>query len=515
MTTSNPSPTSSDPSSVPGLIRSIAHRLAGDEVSLPIEGHLAPFTGATGWLNSEPLTPEGLRGRVVLVDFWTYTCINWLRTLPYRRAWAAKYADAGLTIVGVHTPEFGFEKDRDNIVAAGRRSTRSSIRSRSTAITASGAPSTTISGRRSTLPTPRDGIRYHHFGEGEYAMTEMVIQQLLLDAGAQGLGQDLVDVDPQGLEVAADWRTLQSPETYAGYRQATGFAQEDVARFDESVAYTLPARLRLNDWALAGQWTVAGHASVANAPGARIAFQFHARDVNLVMGPATRGTSIPFRVFLDGQPAGNAVGTRRGRRWHRDRRRAADVPADPPAGRDRRAPVRDRVPRRRCRGLLLHVRLRRSPGRPTPAAYPPSMFRMAVGHSDDVDLVERAGDGLRGVRRRSRGRDPDGRPPDERLGGRPPVRDRSRCAPATRGSSSPVRAAPARCPPSWASARTPWHSRSSRRTRSTSSSGSGATLSADPLAAARRAVDGGHRQDTTSRHGCASWCRRSVAWRRA
>ena len=102
---------------MPGLIRSIAHRLAGDEVSLPIEGHLAPFTGATGWLNSEPLTPEGLRGRVVLVDFWTYTCINWLRTLPYRRAWAAKYADAGLTIVGVHTPEFGFEKDRDNIVA--------------------------------------------------------------------------------------------------------------------------------------------------------------------------------------------------------------------------------------------------------------------------------------------------------------------------------------------------------------------------------------------------------------
>ena len=308
MTTSNPSPTSSDPSSVPGLIRSIAHRLAGDEVSLPIEGHLAPFTGATGWLNSEPLTPEGLRGRVVLVDFWTYTCINWLRTLPYRRAWAAKYADAGLTIVGVHTPEFGFEKDRDNIVAqAGIDKVEYPI-----AIDSDYGVWRAFDNHfwpAIYLADAEGRIRYHHFGEGEYAMTEMVIQQLLLDAGAQGLGQDLVDVDPQGLEVAADWRTLQSPETYTGYRQATGFAQEDVARFDESVAYTLPPRLRLNDWALAGQWTVAGHASVANAPGARIAFQFHARDVNLVMGPATRGTSIPFRVFLDGQPAGNAVGT--------------------------------------------------------------------------------------------------------------------------------------------------------------------------------------------------------------
>jgi thiol-disulfide isomerase/thioredoxin len=308
MSASNPSPTSSDTSSVPGLIRSIAHRLAGDEAGLPVEGHLAPFTGATGWLNSEPLTPDGLRGRVVLVDFWTYTCINWLRTLPYRRAWAAKYAEAGLTIVGVHTPEFAFEKDRDNIVA----------QSRIDQVEYPIAIDSEYGVWRAFdnhfwpalyLADAEGRIRYHHFGEGEYAMTEMVIQQLLLDAGAQGVGQDLVDVDPQGLEVAADWRTLQSPETYTGYRQATGFAQEDVARFDESVPYTLPTRLALNDWALAGQWTVAGHASVANAPGARIAFQFHARDVNLVMGPPTRGTSIPFRVFLDGQPAGNAVGT--------------------------------------------------------------------------------------------------------------------------------------------------------------------------------------------------------------
>ena len=151
-------------------------------------------------------------------------------------------------------------------------------------------------------------IRFHHFGEGEYAMTEMVIQQLLMDAGVADVDQDLVAVDPVGLEVAADWQTLQSPETYAGYRQASGFAQADVARFDQSHPYTAPARLPLNYWALSGDWTVAGHAAVSTTPGGRIAFQFHARDLNLVMGPASRGASVPFRVYLDGQPAGNVHG---------------------------------------------------------------------------------------------------------------------------------------------------------------------------------------------------------------
>src|SRR5262249_3349231 len=152
-------------------------------------------------------------------------------------------------------------------------------------------------------------IRYHHFGEGEYAMTEMVIQQLLADAGAEGIDPDLVMVEPTGLEVAADWRTLQSPETYTGYRQSTGFAQDDVASFDESGVYHAPGRLHLNTWGLSGSWTVAGHAAISNAVGGRIAFQFHARDVNLVMGPAGSGTSIPFRVLLDGLPATDALGT--------------------------------------------------------------------------------------------------------------------------------------------------------------------------------------------------------------
>ncbi len=292
----------------PGLIRSIAHRLAGEQIDLPIEGQLASFDGATGWLNSEPLTPEGLRGRVVLVDVWTYTCVNWLRTAPYVRAWAAKYADAGLTVIGVHTPEFGFEHDVDNVVAHAR----SLGVEYPIAIDSDYGVWRAFDNHFWPAVYIADGegrIRFHHFGEGEYAMTEMVIQQLLLDGGAHDIDQQLVAVEPRGLEVAADWQTLQTPETYTGYRQASGFAQEDAARFDEPHAYAAPARLPLNYWALSGDWSVAGHAAVAITPGARIAFQFHARDLNLVMGPASKGAAIPFRVFLDGQPAVDALGS--------------------------------------------------------------------------------------------------------------------------------------------------------------------------------------------------------------
>ena len=292
----------------PGLIRSIAHRLAGDPVELPVEGRLASFSGATGWLNSQPLTPESLRGRVVLVDFWTYTCVNWLRTLPYVRAWAAKYTDAGLTIVGVHTPEFGFERNLDNVVAAVRDF---GVQFPVALDNEYGVWQAFANHFWPAvfLADAEGRIRFHHFGEGEYGMTEMVIQQLLVDAGAQGIDQDLVDVDPVGLEVAADWRTLQSPETYTGYRQSTGFAQDEVARFDQPHAYLAPGRLPLNSWALDGTWTVAGHAAVLTEAGGRIAFQFHARDLNLVMGPATQGASIRFRVFLDGQVVTDAHGT--------------------------------------------------------------------------------------------------------------------------------------------------------------------------------------------------------------
>jgi thiol-disulfide isomerase/thioredoxin len=292
----------------PGLVRSIAHRLAGDPAELPIEGRLASFDGAAGWLNSEALTPEGLVGRVVLVDFWTYTCVNWLRTLPYVRAWAAKYRDDGLTVIGVHTPEFGFERDVENIVAQSRRfGVEYPI-----AIDSDYGVWRAFSNHfwpAVYIADAQGRIRHHHFGEGEYAQTEMVIQQLLVDAGAKDLDQALVEVEPRGLEVAADWRTLQSPETYTGYGQSTGFASEGVAAFDEPHIYAAAARLPLNHWDLSGRWTIARHAAIPNDPGGRIAFRFHARDLNLVMGPASKGASIPFRVFLDGQAADAALGS--------------------------------------------------------------------------------------------------------------------------------------------------------------------------------------------------------------
>jgi thiol-disulfide isomerase/thioredoxin len=290
------------------VIRSFAHRLGGDATGLPDEGPLPPFDGATGWLNSESLTPGGLRGRVVLVDIWTYTCINWLRTLPYVRAWDARYRDHGLTIVGVHTPEFGFERDVDNIVAAAR----------AFGVTWPIAIDSDYGVWRALdnhfwpaayVADPEGRIRFHHFGEGEYAMTEMVIQQLLREAGAEPFDDDLVSVEPAGLEVAADWQDVRTPETYTGYRQASGFVQAETAAFDRSYAYQAPAELPLNTWALTGDWTVTAPAARSDSPAARIAFEFQARDLNLVMGPASKGASIPFRILLDGEPAVDAAGT--------------------------------------------------------------------------------------------------------------------------------------------------------------------------------------------------------------
>jgi thiol-disulfide isomerase/thioredoxin len=297
-----PEPAIATPSRAPGLLSSIAHRLSGDMFDLPVEGHLPSFEGATGWLNSPPLTPDGLQGRVVLVDFWTYTCVNWLRTLPYLRAWAAKYAEQGLTVIGVHTPEFDFEHDVDNVVA----------QARALQVTFPMALDNDYAVWRAFanhfwpaiyLADAQGRIRYHHFGEGEYAMTEMAIQQLLLDAGAADVDQGLVSVEPRDLEVAADYRSLRTPETYLGYGQATGFGSPDGLREDQPHDYTAPTRLSLNYWAPTGTWTITDRAAVLVEPGGRIAFRFQARDVNLVMGPARRGTAIPFRVRLDGRPA--------------------------------------------------------------------------------------------------------------------------------------------------------------------------------------------------------------------
>jgi thiol-disulfide isomerase/thioredoxin len=295
-------------SRTPGVLRSIVHRLAGDDAELPVEGRLASFEGATGWLNSPPLTPEELRGRVVLVDFWTYTCVNWLRTLPYVRAWAAKYAAHGLTVVGVHTPEFDFEQLPANITAQAR-----AMRvDYPIAIDSDYGVWQAFANHfwpAVYLADAEGRIRYHHFGEGEYAMTEMAIQQLLTDAGATDVPGDLVMPEPAGLEVSADYRTLRSPETYLGYRQASAMAAPGGARYDRPAEYPEPAMLSLNTWAPIGTWAVTGRALERPEPGARIAIRFQARDVNLVMGPAVPGTSIRFRVLLDGRPATDARGT--------------------------------------------------------------------------------------------------------------------------------------------------------------------------------------------------------------
>jgi hypothetical protein len=277
-------------------------------LDLPTEGHLPSLEGATEWINSPPLTPSGLRGKIALFDFCTYTCINWIRTLPYIRAWAERYRDHGLVMVGVHTPEFSFEKDFENVREA-------------------------LLQMRVTYPVAVDSdhaiweafanqywpalyfvdaegrIRDHRFGEGDYDRSEIVIQQLLTEAGVEGIGDELVSVDPQGAEVAADWGSLESGETYLGHRRTDGFASPGGLTPNEARAYEIPDRLRRNHWALSGDWTATTEAVVLNEPNGRIARRFEARDVHLVMGPPTRGSSLPFRVFIDGEPPGAAAGS--------------------------------------------------------------------------------------------------------------------------------------------------------------------------------------------------------------
>jgi thiol-disulfide isomerase/thioredoxin len=275
--------------------------------SLSDEGHLPGFDGATGWLNSPPLTAEDLRGKVVLVDFWTYTCINWLRTLGYVRAWAEKYEEQGLVVVGVHTPEFPFEHDVDNV----RQAAKDMRVGYPIALDSDYAVWRAFSNQywpAVYIADAQGRIRHHQFGEGHYEECERVIQQLLREAGGEAVGDDLVSVAAEGFEAQADWTNLGSPETYLGYEQAQNFASPGGAEFDEPHTYVAPDSLKLNDWALAGNWTIERGASVLNQADGRVAFRFHARDVHLVMGPRARGTSVPFRVLVDGEPPGDAQG---------------------------------------------------------------------------------------------------------------------------------------------------------------------------------------------------------------
>jgi len=281
----------------PGASPSVTHAT----MQLPVEGDFASLNGATGWLNSQPLTPASLRGKVVLVEFWTYSCINWLRTLPYVRAWAAKYKDRGLVVIGVHTPEFGFEKNLDNI----RGAAQAMRIDYPIAIDSDYAVWRAFENRYWPALYFIDAagrIRHHQFGEGDYDKSERVIQQLLTEAGSGDIDRRLIAVDAQGVEAAGDWDSLRSPETYLGYQRGENFSSAGSAVADKSRTYALPTRLGLNHWALSGNWTIGNQAAVLNQPKGRIAYRFHARDLHLVMGPAARGGSVRFRVLIDGQP---------------------------------------------------------------------------------------------------------------------------------------------------------------------------------------------------------------------
>ena len=287
--------------------KSMVQQMPSAQLQLPIEGELPSLAGATGWLNSPPLTPDGLRGRVVLVDVWTYTCINWLRTLPYVRAWAGKYKDQGLVVIGVHSPEFAFEKNVDNV----RRAARDMRVDYPIAIDSDFAIWRALKNEywpALFIVDAQGRVRHHQFGEGGYDRSERVIQQLLAEAGHSDVSRDLLSVDARGAEAAADWDDLKSPETYVGYGRAENFASPGGAVLDKPHVYAVPAQWRLNGWALLGDWTIRKPSAGLNKPHGWIAYPFHARDLHLIMGPAAPGTSVRFRVLIDGKPPGAAHG---------------------------------------------------------------------------------------------------------------------------------------------------------------------------------------------------------------
>lgn len=275
--------------------------------SLPVEGQLPSLDGAVQWLNSEPLTAAQLKGKVVLVDFWTYSCINCLRTLPYVKAWAEKYHDQGLVVIGVHAPEFAFERDVSNVTKA----------MRDLGITYPVAIDNDYKIWRAFdnqywpahyFADAQGRIRYHHFGEGDYAESEKVIQQLLREAGAGQVASDVIDVKAQGVQQAADLSDVRSPETYVGYQRAEQFASPGGAKPDKSSVYSLPGQPTLNQWGLEGQWNIGMEQASLNSATGKIAYRFHARDLHLVLGPGPDGKPVRFKVTVDGQAPGAAHG---------------------------------------------------------------------------------------------------------------------------------------------------------------------------------------------------------------
>lgn len=290
------------------MASSAAMKIGPSATALPIEGNLPSLDGAVQWLNSPPLTVQALRGKVVLVDFWTYSCINCLRSLPYVKAWAEKYRDQGLVVIGVHAPEFAFEKDLGNVTRA----------MRDLGIDYPVAVDNDYRIWRAFgnqywpahyFADARGRIRYHHFGEGNYAESERVIQQLLREAGAGQVAGGLIDADGQGVQLAPDMAAVRSPETYLGYQRAEHFVPATGLAPDRIASYSVPQQLALNDWGLQGTWQVGAEQARLVAATGRIVYRFHARDLHLVLGPGADGKPVRFKVTLDGQAPGDAHGT--------------------------------------------------------------------------------------------------------------------------------------------------------------------------------------------------------------
>ncbi len=295
-----------NPATMSGNTMMMAMKPKGAAEQLPVEGQMPPLDGAVQWLNSTPLTVEQLKGKVVLVDFWTYSCINCLRAIPYVKAWAEKYKDQGLVVIGVHSPEFAFEKNVDNVKKA-------------------------ISDLGISYPVAVDNdyaiwrafdneywpahyfidakgqVRHHHFGEGDYDQSERIIQQLLAEAGKTGVSSDIVDVKATGAEAASDAANVQSPETYVGYQRSENFV-DDKGTVNDAAHDYVAGTPKLNEWGLTGNWTVGSEQATLNAADGTIYYRFHARDLHLVLGPGADGKPVRFKVTVDGKAPGDGHG---------------------------------------------------------------------------------------------------------------------------------------------------------------------------------------------------------------
>jgi thiol-disulfide isomerase/thioredoxin len=279
---------------------------ADSQPFLDDEGHLPDLDGALAWLNSPPLSRESLRGKVVLVNFWTYSCINSLRELPYMKAWAAKYKDADLIVIGVHAPEFGFEKERANV----QNAMRDLNVTYPVAIDSNHRIWDAFNNEYWPADYFIDGngrIRYHHFGEGDYGESEHVIQELLKANGATDLDESTVRISADGVE-APPSGDEQSPETYVGYHQAQRFASPERVAQDSRKTYSLPTTPSLNEWGVGGSWNVGAESGVLQSAPGKIVFRFHSRDLHMVLGPAKNGKPVRFKVTLDGAAPGENSG---------------------------------------------------------------------------------------------------------------------------------------------------------------------------------------------------------------